>query len=210
MNATVARVRTRSVLDIPQPTWSSPGTTADSILTGKRLANMRRLLSAPVEQLKNATNAPATGDLASQLRMKLAALKRLSGPVSMYLDRDYRQRLFARLDELLDPLEWEPSFGLPSEQSFSTFLRMIIYLHPTKRPSIGLAANGSFLCAWRDNSDRLTIECLANDEVRWSLSRIIAGDRELAAGRAQIHRIPDVTEAYNPEPFFSNGHRLLA
>lgn len=210
MNAVLQNIRSRSALEAPRYAFTSAGVSADSILTGKRLTNMRRLLSAPVTQLKSATNIHPEGDAAQKLRIKCGALKQLTGIVAMHLDNDWRKRLFSRLDEICDPDEWEADFALPSEQSFSTFIRMVIYLHPTKRPSIGLAPNGNFLSAWRDGEDRITIECLSNDEVRWSLSRTIDGDRELAAGRVLIHRVPDVTEAYNPEPFFTNGHRILA
>lgn len=210
MTALLATSRSRSVLDVPSAPRPSAGVSADSILSGKRLLNMRRLLSAQVEQLKAVTDKKVSGDLSHQLKGKAQSLKGIAGAVAMHLDADWRRRLFARLDEICDPEEWEVDCALPSEQSFSTFVRMIIYLHPTKRPSIGLAPNGNFLSAWRHGDDRITIESLANDEVRWSLSRTLEGERELAAGRVQIHRVPDVTDAYDPDPLFSNGHRLLA
>ncbi|WP_319798766.1 hypothetical protein [Nitrobacter sp.] len=210
MNTLLAAPRSRSVFELAPVQHLSAGVSADSILIGKRLANMRRLLSAPVEQLKSVADKDAPGELTNQLKTKAQSLKGIAGAVSMHLDTDWRRRLFLRLDEICDPEEWEADCALPSEQSFSTFIRMIIYLHPTKRPSIGLAPNGNFLSAWRHGEDRITIESLANDEVRWSLSRTLAGERELAAGRVQIHRVPDVTEAYDPDPLFCNGHRLLA
>jgi hypothetical protein len=114
------------------------------------------------------------------------------------------------LDRLFDPEDWQEDFRLPSEQSFSTFLRMIIYLHPTKRPGIGLSPTGHFLSAWTRGKDRLIIECIARDEVRWVLSRTIDGERESGAGKVLLHRVPDVTAPYDPEPLFTDGEQVLA
>jgi len=36
------------------------------------------------------------------------------------------------------------------------------------------------------------------------------GELETGAGKVLIHRIPDVTAGYNPEPLFQNGHKILA
>jgi hypothetical protein len=87
---------------------------------------------------------------------------------------------------------------------------MIIYLHPTRRPGLGLSPAGHFLAAWTKGADRIVVECLGNDEVRWVLSRILDGERESGAGKVLLHRIPDVTAPYEPQELFNNGERLLA
>jgi hypothetical protein len=128
----------------------------------------------------------------------------------MHLDPVWRQTLLSTLDRLLDSDDWDEEFVLPSEQSFSTFLRMVIYLHPTKRPGLGLSANGHFLAAWTRGEDRIVIESLANDEVRWVLSRTVQGERESAAGKILLHRVPDVIAPYDPSPLFEDGDKVLA
>jgi hypothetical protein len=130
--------------------------------------------------------------------------------VAMHLDPEWRKTLFATLERLLDPDDWAEDFDLPSEASFSTFLRMIVYLHPTKRPGIGIAANGRVVVSWRRGEDRIVIECLELDEVRWVLSRFLEGERESGAGQTQLHRIPDVTAAYDPDPLFTDADKVLA
>ena len=92
---------------------------------------------------------------------------------------------------------------------FSTFLRMIIDLHPTKRPGLGLSAKGHFLASWSKIEDRIVIECLANDDVRWVLSRNVDGLRESGAGKTKIYRIPDVICPYEPDHLFRDGDKLL-
>jgi hypothetical protein len=69
---------------------------------------------------------------------------------------------------------------------------------------------GHFLVAWAIGRDRIVIECIANDEVRWVLSRTVDGERESGAGKVLLHRIPDVTGPYEPEKLFHNCDKILA
>jgi len=175
-----------------------------------RLASMRRLLTGAGHKISNIQNVAAKSDtIGGQLAEKRTAFKRVAASVGMHLDPDWRNRLFAKLDSLIDPEEWDCDFALPSEQSFSTFLRMIIYLHPTKRPGLGLSAKGHFLAAWSKLDDRIVIECLANDDVRWVLSRTVGDVRESGAGKTKIYRIPDVIHPYEPDHLFRDGDKLL-
>jgi hypothetical protein len=171
---------------------------------------MRRLLTGAAQQISATQNFFASSEtIEGQLAEKRASFKRVAASVGMYLDPNWRNRLFAKLDSLMDPQEWDGEFALPSEQSFSTFLRMIIYLHPTKRPGLGLSAKGHFLASWSKGMDRIVIECLANDDVRWVLSRSIGQDRESGAGKTKIHRLPDVIHPYEPDHLFCDGDKIL-
>jgi hypothetical protein len=175
-----------------------------------RLEQMRRLLTGAGRKISGVQNIPAKSDtIEGKLAEKRAAFKRVAASVAMHLDPDWRNRLFAKLDSLIDPEEWDLDFALPSDQSFSTFLRMIIYLHPTKRPGLGLSAKGHFLASWSNADDRIVIECLANDDVRWVLSRAVGDLRESGAGKTKIYRIPDVIHPYEPDHLFHNGDKLL-
>jgi len=212
MNSLLTAPRTRSLLERPiDAVLPSTGVGKDALLIEQRLKSMRTLLTGAFSELTTVRDSDAKGrPIEVQLCEKAASLKRLAATVAMHLDAEWRGRLFTRLDQLLDPIDWESDFELPSEQSFSTFLRMIIYLHPTRWPGIGLSAGGHFLASWVCGSDRIIIECLRNDEVRWVLSRTVDGDRESGAGKLQLHRIPEVTAGYHPEPLFNNGEKLLA
>jgi hypothetical protein len=188
----------------------SEGLSIDAESAMVRLGAMKRLLTGAAQQISATQNFVAKSEtIEGQLAEKVASFKRVAASVGMYLDPSWRTRLFAKLDSLMDPQEWDGEFALPSEQSFSTFLRMIIYLHPTKRPGLGLSAKGHFLASWSKESDRIVIECLENDEVRWVLSRSIGCDRESGAGKTKIYRLPDVIHPYEPDHLFSNGDKIL-
>jgi hypothetical protein len=212
MTPALTAIRSRSLLESALvPVLPSAGSGADALAIEQRLRNMRTLLTGGASALKDVRGRSAKAlPIEEQLRKKLASFKEMTATIAMHLDPEWRTKLFAQLDRLLDPEDWDEGFQVPSEQSFSTFLRMIIYLHPTRRPGIGLSPHGHFLAAWTRGNDRIVIECIANDEVRWVLSRDLDGDRETGAGTVQLHRIPDVTAAYEPEALFNDGHKLLA
>jgi hypothetical protein len=212
MNSLLSFSRSRSVLEAaPVLGVPSMGGGVDSRLIDDRLILMRKLVSGAVADLAKIKDSDTKKlDVRDQLLTKLGSFKRMTAAIAMHLDRTWRNALFSTLDRLLDFDDWDPEFKPPSEQSFSTFLRMIIYLQPTKRPGIGLSPTGHFLAAWSRDNDRIVIECIGEDEVRWVLSRTIDGQRESGAGRVQLHRVPEVTAPYEPEHLFQDGDKILA
>ena len=151
------------------------------------------------------SDANKPGALPERLRTRNYELKAMIAIVAMHLDDAWRSMLHSSLDRLLDVDDWEDGFEIADLQSFSTFLRAIVYIHPTKRPGVGLSQRGTFLSAWRHDSDRLVLEYLPADEIRWVISRTIDGEKESGAGTTQIHRIPEVIAPYNPELLFNDA-----
>jgi hypothetical protein len=148
--------------------------------------------------------------LDERLAERLLVFKRMISPISRYLDANWRSELFETLDRLFEFEDWDSDFALPDEHSFATFLRLIIHLHPTKRPGIGLSARGHILASWSRGRDRIVIECLANDELRWVLSQSNEGRRESAAGKNRIQRLVELIEGYEPDRFFKDGDKIIA
>ena len=142
-------------------------------------------------------------NLREKLFDSLAAFKIRTASVAMHLDRAWRDRLFAQLDSLLDAESWEADDLPPTINSFSTFLRMILLLRPDRRPGIGAAADGSLIAMWTAVGDRLTIECLSGDLVRWYLSVSIDGENERAAGLTPLGRLGAVLSPYGPDRWFA-------
>jgi hypothetical protein len=188
----------------------SAGVGIDAESAVARVGQMKRLLTGAANQITTTRNVIAQSEtIEGKLAEKVGSFKRIAASVGMYLDPDWRSRLFAKLDSMMDANEWDDDFALPSEQSFSTFLRMIIYLHPTKRPGLGLSSKGHLLASWVKDQDRIVIECLADDDVRWVLSHCLNGNIESGAGKTKIYRIPDVIDPYEPDELFLDGHNLL-
>jgi hypothetical protein len=152
----------------------------------------------------------ADASLAERLAVRLLAFKRMTSPVARYLDRDWHAQLFETLDKLFEADDWDDDFILPLEQSFETFLRLIIHLNPTKRPGIGLSSRGYVLASWIKDGDGIVVECLPRDELRWVLSQSDEGRRESAAGKNRIQRLIELIEGYEPDRFFKNGDKVTA
>ncbi len=206
MSVQVVPSRSRSMLTRrPVASESSPGASEASVKIAGKLRGIKDSLLMTSAPLGVSSDVNRSAPLAEQLRNRNSELKRMIAIVAMHLDDAWRNMLLSSLDRLLDSDDWDDGFDVPDLQSFSTLLRAIVYLHPTKRPGVGLSQRGTFLSAWRQESDRLVLEYLPEDEIRWVINRTIDGEKESGAGTSQIHRIPEVIAPYHPEPLFNDG-----
>lgn len=122
--------------------------------------------------------------------------------VSMYFPDEWRKGLYSQLDSLMDSENWEEDETPVTTVSFSTLLRMLALIKPTRRPGLASSSAGNIIAAWSSGESRLTIECLPGDSVRWVLSHIVDGIRESAAGVVQLTRVQAVLSPYNPDRWF--------
>ena len=134
----------------------------------------------------------------------LALCKIKTSSVAMHITNEWRSRFFSQLDNLMDVENWEEDDKPITESSFTTLLRMIIYIKPARRPGIGSTSKGNIIASWTKDTDRLTIECLPDDRVRWVLSCITDGVRETAAGEVTLTRLQKVLSPYDTDRWFAN------
>ena len=150
---------------------------------------------------------PAVESSQRQLFDALANVKILTSQVAMHMEREWRDRLFQQLDSLHDIDEWEDGDHPIQQSSFSTFLKAMLSIKPDRRPGLGLSHAGHLIAAWTTDQDRLTIEFLPNDRIRWVLSHHYNGDVERYAGDSAISRLSDGLLGHHPEHWFSNGSK---
>jgi hypothetical protein len=145
----------------------------------------------------------AEKSLAEQLFDATANVKILTSQVAMHLDREWREKLFRQLDSMHDPAEWESGDEPVKQASFATFLKAIIRLKPQRRPGLGLSYGGNLIAAWTRDTDRLTIEFLPNDGVKWVIARrhgdVIVRTAELTV----VSLLDEGLASYRPEHWFS-------
>ena len=146
-----------------------------------------------------------TRSLEERLYDARALCKIKTSEVAMHLDNEWRVRFFSQLDNLMDIENWEDDDTPVTLTSFTTLLRMLTSIKPGRRPGLGSSSGGNIIAAWTIESDRLTIECLPGDRVRWVLSRVIDGNRESGAGEVTLTRLQAVLFPYNPDRWFTNG-----
>jgi hypothetical protein len=163
-------------------------------------------------------NSPSPGSLGSEatqmssdrpLRERLfdalASVKILTSQIAMHLDREWRSRLFQQLDSIHDPDEWEDGDEPIQQGSFATFLKAILNISPERRPGLGLSSAGHLIAAWTTDQDRLTIEFLPENRIRWVLSRRYGDDIERFAGDTPVARLAAGLAAYNPQHWFTHA-----
>ena len=129
-------------------------------------------------------------------------MKILTSQVAMHLEPKFRAKLFSQIDALHDLSEWDPDDKPVQKFSFSTFLRMVLHIKPERHFSLGLTHTGNLIAVWLDGKDRLTIEFLANDVVKWVLSRSVEGDIERSAGQGTLLRLLSYLAPFHPESWF--------
>lgn len=149
----------------------------------------------------------ASTSLPEQLYEALANAKVLTSQVAMHLGQDWRSRLFAQLDDLLDVDDWHKDDKPVQGSSFETFLRTILYQGIQRRPGLGVSHRGNLIGAWTRGTNRLTLEFLPNDMVKWVLSCEIDDELERAAGETPVRRLPEVLRAFHPDRWFSDDSR---
>lgn len=148
------------------------------------------------------TSLLAERPLEERLFDATANVKILTSQVAMHLEREWRDKLFRQLDSLHDPAEWEPDDEPIQQASFATFLKAIVQIKPQRRPGLGLSHGGHLIAAWSAGPDRLTIEFLPNDRVRWVIARYRDGESEHYAGQTAVSRLADGLAPYDPKYWF--------
>lgn len=147
--------------------------------------------------------SPADQDINTASFDRLVELKMATSQIAMHLQAAWRAGLFRQLDKLLAPEDWDPCEALPDLAAYRTFLRMTIFLGRIRRPSLGATADGHILAAWfAESGERLTVDCGPDDQIRWVLTLQRDGERESAAGRTLVRRLPEVLAPYGPDRWF--------
>jgi hypothetical protein len=182
---------------------------------GQAVSNGTQKIASNVEGLRNspspgsvafaAATTPKERQLSEQIFDALAAVKVLTSQVAMHFDTKWRHKVFRQLDSLHEISEWEAG-DLPLQQaSFATFLRVMFKLRPERQPGLGLTHSGLLIAAWTTGSDRLTVEFLAENRVRWVLSRRIDGAMERFAGDVDSGRLANSLKPYDPDHWFTHA-----
>lgn len=148
--------------------------------------------------------APSEPSLEEALFDQRVALKLVGADFSAHLDQVWRAGLFRQLDNLLDAEEWDLSDKMPSPESFRTFLRMIVHNKPARRPGLAATSDGKIIATWTEGRDRLTIECLPDDTLRWVLTKYVDGERLSSANTAPVRRLREILAPFHPESWFGN------
>ena len=207
MNALALLQHSQSNNDLRQP-WAPRGTgaiaaqTVGDVFQAMRASQPVSKSPPPARSAPIAVPSDVGGALESALRDSRASFKVLVSRVSMHLGIAWLQKLFTQIDSLLDVEEWDGSDPVPNAETARTFVRLLLAMRVAKKPGLGVSNSGNLVAAWTSGPNRLTVECLPQDRVRWVLSRVIEGETERAAGDGKIERLRDILTPYDPAIWF--------
>jgi hypothetical protein len=180
--------------------------TANAALLAQAMARAAGAqLSQPTLRVAYNLAAPRPRSLEERLFDARAACKIESRKFSMLFDPDWHTRLFHQLDLLMDVQEWDPDDSPVTNDSFTTLLRLLMILRDKRRPGLGIANAGNILATWSITAgDRLTIECLPDDRVRWIVTHPVEEGTESAVGETNLDRLMANLAPYNPDHWFAH------
>lgn len=183
------------------PIISTASAGEDSSRVNQEAERAHFVLRAPSRTPTKQADPSAT--LQERLFNSRASCKIRMADVAMHIERDWRNGFFAQVDNLLDLENWDEEDEPISAASFETLIRMILFVKPKRRPGLGATGEGNVIAAWTVGNDRLTIECMPDDEIRWVLLHYIDGDREIASGQTALPRLADVIQPYDPKKYWT-------
>lgn len=204
MNQLALLQHSQSVTDLRQPgAIYSTGGSASPYLTEifKAIRSSQRV-SNPATFSKTTVTADEGSKLEADLQDSRASFKVLVSRVSMHLGIPWLQKLFAQIDSLLDVDEWDTSDPIPNSETARTFIRLLLAMKVSRKPGLGVSNSGNLVAAWTSGPNRLTVECLPHDRVRWILAREIDGEIGRAAGDDKIERLRNILDPYDPIVWF--------
>ena len=166
--------------------------------------------SIPTDSVKWKSDEPRQPTLVATLPQSdeerafdhLVGFKVKTANVAMHLDDDWRAGFFRQLDNMLDAEAWDFGDSFPSLESFNTFLRLIIHNKVKRRPGLGATTDGKLIAAWTNGSDRLTVECLADDTVRWVATKTIKDGQVMSANTSPVQALRTFLAPYQPDEWF--------
>jgi len=171
------------------------------------LSNETNIIAKWLDQLRRPSPTAFVGQteghaLESRVFDALARAKILTSQVAMHLEQEFRDNLFRQFDSLHETDEWEEDDEPLDQSSFQTFLKVILTIKPERHPGLGLANTGNLIAAWTTGRDRLTIEFLPDDQVRWVLSRYYDDEPVRIAGQMGVSRLVEELTPYQPDRWF--------
>jgi hypothetical protein len=141
---------------------------------------------------------PPPQSLDDKLYTARAQCKLKTNQFAMHFGADWQQRFFAQLDALMNKDDWDASDTPVTEASFATLIRLLLTMRDKRRPGLGLGNGGRIIAAWTKGSDRLTVECLADDRVRWIVSQTLDGELDTAAGDTTLALLAERLAPFSP------------
>ena len=149
-------------------------------------------------------NKHHSNSIEEQLYDNRAELKILTAHYAVaYINQNFKKQLFNQLDWLLDPESWVEGDVLAKPESFKTLIKFILNAKPKNAPSVGLSQDGNILATWQQEANKLILECLPKENIKWFVSCVFEEKKERASGEAStLKRLLAVLSPYKKSGWF--------
>jgi hypothetical protein len=169
-----------------------------------RVEDLKIPLSPSAMATKRGTANHRERSISEQLFDATAEVKILTSQVAMHFENAWRERLFRQLDRLHDVEEWDEEDRPVDRGSFSTFLKAICDLKPAVRPGLGLSNRGDLIAAWTNGKNRLTLQFMPRERVKWVISKWVDEELDQVAGDTPVQRLSSALAPYGTNEWFSH------
>jgi hypothetical protein len=193
--------RTSSPISIPKATGTDSTNRIAFSAAHAAVANYSR----PADIVRSGASLQSDRTMEEKLFDARADCKIATRRFAMHFEPDWHNRFFVQLDLLLSAEEWDQDDVPVTKDSFATLIRLLLTLRDKRRPGLGIANGGNIVATWSLNPrDRLTVECLPQDRVRWIVTVPLNDVRESATGETSLERLLTVLQAYKPQHWFDH------
>lgn len=128
---------------------------------------------------------PELPSVEQQLWDNRAKLKEITAQYAICLiEPKLRNKFFAQIDWLLNSEHWDEDDRLADTEAFKTLVKFILNAKPINAPYLGLSDNGNILASWINNDNKISLECMPNNNVKWFISCVFSGKKERVGGEA--------------------------
>jgi hypothetical protein len=86
-----------------------------------------------------------------------ATLKIAMSQLAMHFPDRLREDIRSRINQVLDPSDWEDDSSLVRPSSFVTFIRSMVADKITRAPALGVSIGGDLLATWWNGSPELSL-----------------------------------------------------
>lgn len=158
--------------------------------------------------------ATREGSVDEDIFNNLAALKVQTSELAMHLRRNDRDSIFAEIDYLLDPAEFDTKEDcLIDNGAFRSYLRFLTYSPQARPATLGVGAGGEVIAVWigdnNANKRTLSVEFMADDHVKCSFIHVTDQQQILEAASyiGAIKRLDDVLQPYNVDDLYKRDSK---
>jgi hypothetical protein len=188
--------RTPFIAEVPRST----GTLQTQQIYERAASAAATISNSPAGAIQSNLQQDRKRSIQERLFDARASCKITTRKLTMHFPKDWHVKFFKQIDSLMDLDEWDAADEPVTQSSFGTLIRLLLLLRDKRRPGLGIADQGNIVATWSFGArDRLTVECLARDRVRWIVTVPVDGEYDSAAGETSLDRLLNVLQGYKPQ-----------